>query len=92
MCVKLQQICPGMHLTRSLAINSSASLKFNSFMLITVVRKYEEGLYTNATEVAADVRLMFENCYHYWGPCDVLSKRALKLEQLFEQKLAQTSV
>lgn len=63
----------------------------NPMWLKEVVRKYEEGLYTSATEVAADVRLMFENCYQYWGPCDVLSKRALKLEQLFEQKLAQTS-
>ena len=62
------------------------------FILITVVRKYEEGLYKSATEVAADVRLIFGNCYRYWGPSDILSNRALKLEQLFEQKLSQTSM
>uniref|UniRef100_A0A1B6GTD1 Bromo domain-containing protein n=1 Tax=Cuerna arida TaxID=1464854 RepID=A0A1B6GTD1_9HEMI len=53
-----------------------------------VERKYEAEEYTTATEVAADVRLMLENCYHYWGPCDTLSKRALKLEQVFENKIA----
>uniref|UniRef100_A0A1B6LJR7 Bromo domain-containing protein n=1 Tax=Graphocephala atropunctata TaxID=36148 RepID=A0A1B6LJR7_9HEMI len=53
-----------------------------------VERKYEAEEYTSATEVAADVRLMLENCYQYWGPCDTLSKRALKLEQVFENKIA----
>ncbi|XP_046678473.1 uncharacterized protein LOC124366158 isoform X2 [Homalodisca vitripennis] len=53
-----------------------------------VERKYEAEEYTTATEVAADVRLMLENCYHYWGPCDTLSKRALKLEQVFENRIA----
>ncbi|XP_054274386.1 uncharacterized protein LOC128994124 isoform X2 [Macrosteles quadrilineatus] len=53
-----------------------------------VERKYGAEEYTSPTEIAADVRLMLENCYHYWGPCDTLSKRALKLEQAFETKLA----
>lgn len=62
-------------------------LIYGSLVFVTVERKYKADKYSTATELVADFRLILENCYHYWGPIDTLSKRALKLEQMFENKL-----
>ncbi|CAM1325174.1 KIAA2026 (predicted), partial [Pycnogonum litorale] len=47
-----------------------------------------EKKYASITEPIADLRLILENCYRYNGPDNSISKRALKLETILEQKLA----
>lgn len=44
--------------------------------------------YSGITEVVRDLRLILENCYRFFGPQHHLTKKALKLETVLEQKLA----
>lgn len=44
--------------------------------------------YAGITEVVRDVRLILENCYRFYGPQHHLTKKALRLETVLEQKLA----
>lgn len=44
--------------------------------------------YAGITEVVRDLRLILENCYRFFGPQHHLTKKALKLETVLEQKLA----
>ncbi|KAK8786364.1 hypothetical protein V5799_023863 [Amblyomma americanum] len=56
------------------------------------LRRVREGLdsraYPGITEVVRDLRLILENCYRFYGPQHHLTKKALKLETVLEQKLA----
>uniref|UniRef100_A0A1B6DQB7 Bromo domain-containing protein n=1 Tax=Clastoptera arizonana TaxID=38151 RepID=A0A1B6DQB7_9HEMI len=52
-----------------------------------IIRKYKNNEYLTATELAADFRLMLTNCYEFWGQNASITKKALQLEQRFEQKL-----
>lgn len=65
-----------------------AASKRNSISLNKVKKLLLEGHYNNITEVIRDIRLIFENCYRAYDSSHKLSKRALKLEMLLEQKLA----
>nr|XP_006812329.1 PREDICTED: uncharacterized protein KIAA2026-like [Saccoglossus kowalevskii] len=49
--------------------------------------KFENGEYTTITEFVRDFRHMLENCYRYNGLDHWVSKQAMKLERIFEQKL-----
>lgn len=40
------------------------------------------------TELIRDIRLVFENCYQYWGAGDPISKKALRVEEFLEKKIA----
>lgn len=44
--------------------------------------------YAGITEVVRDIRLILENCYRFYGPQHHLTKKALRLETVLEQKLA----
>lgn len=50
--------------------------------------KFDNNEYKSMTEFVADFRLMLENCYRYNGPDHGISKKALRLETIMEQKLA----
>ncbi|XP_055077452.1 bromodomain testis-specific protein [Periophthalmus magnuspinnatus] len=52
----------------------------------TVRKKIEERQYTNAKEFAADIRLMFSNCYKYNQPSDEVVYMARKLQDVFEAR------
>lgn len=47
-----------------------------------------EQKYRDIKEPIADIRLVLENCYRYNGPDHPITKKALKLETIMEQKLA----
>jgi len=58
------------------------------YFIFPVKKKFESHEYFSITEFVADFRLMLENCYHFNGPDHFVSKRAVKLETMLEQKLA----
>ncbi|XP_054836335.1 bromodomain testis-specific protein [Eublepharis macularius] len=54
----------------------------------SIKKKMENYEYTHIQEFAADVRLMFMNCYRYNSPdCEVVAK-ARKLQDVFEMQFA----
>lgn len=44
--------------------------------------------YHTISQVIRDLRLVLENCYRYFGPAHHVTKKAIKLETMLEQKLA----
>ncbi|KAK5851773.1 hypothetical protein PBY51_023300 [Eleginops maclovinus] len=54
----------------------------------TVKRKMSEGQYVDAQGFAADVRLIFSNCYKYNPPNHEVVTRARKLQGVFEKLFA----
>uniref|UniRef100_A0A3B4ZTQ4 Bromodomain-containing protein 2 n=1 Tax=Stegastes partitus TaxID=144197 RepID=A0A3B4ZTQ4_9TELE len=54
--------------------------------LSTVRKKMDNGEYANAKEFAADVRLMFSNCYKYNPPLNEVVYMARKLQEVFEAR------
>lgn len=56
--------------------------------LSLIKEKFKKNEYSSIKEFVADMRLVLENCYRYNGPNHPVTKKALRLEQSFEQKLA----
>ncbi|KAG7228651.1 hypothetical protein INR49_008427 [Caranx melampygus] len=54
--------------------------------LSTIRKKMDQGEYSNAKEFAADVRLMFSNCYKYNPPSHEVVYMARKLQEVFEAR------
>lgn len=54
----------------------------------TVKKKLENREYATPDEFAADVRLVFSNCYLYNGPQSDFTTMCKKVEQMFENKYA----
>ncbi|XP_029285772.1 bromodomain testis-specific protein isoform X2 [Cottoperca gobio] len=54
--------------------------------LNTIRKKMDQREYVNAKEVAADVRLMFSNCYKYNPPSHEVVYMARKLQEVFEAR------
>ncbi len=50
--------------------------------------KFRQNQYTSISDFVSDMRLILENCYRYNGPNHPITKKALRLEQSLEQKLA----
>ena len=50
--------------------------------------KFRQNQYTSISDFFSDMRLILENCYRYNGPNHPITKKALRLEQSLEQKLA----
>uniref|UniRef100_A0AAV2KYB1 Bromodomain-containing protein 2 n=1 Tax=Knipowitschia caucasica TaxID=637954 RepID=A0AAV2KYB1_KNICA len=58
----------------------------------TVRKRMDERHYGNAKEFAADIRLMFSNCYKYNQPSDEVVSMARKLQEVFEARYAKIPV
>ncbi|KAM8828593.1 bromodomain-containing protein 3-like isoform 2-T3 [Spinachia spinachia] len=56
--------------------------------LNTVKKKLTRGEYQDAQGFAADVRLIFSNCYKYNPPHHDIVSKAIKLQALFEKRFA----
>ncbi|XP_015238721.1 PREDICTED: bromodomain-containing protein 4-like isoform X3 [Cyprinodon variegatus] len=56
--------------------------------LSTIKKKLDNRQYRDAQEVAADVRLMFSNCYKYNPPDHDVVSMARKLQDVFEMRFA----
>uniref|UniRef100_A0A3P9BT69 Bromodomain, testis-specific n=1 Tax=Maylandia zebra TaxID=106582 RepID=A0A3P9BT69_9CICH len=54
--------------------------------LSTIKKKMDQGEYGNAKVFAADVRLMFSNCYKYNPPSNEVVHMARKLQEVFEAR------
>ncbi|XP_072244856.1 bromodomain testis-specific protein [Leuresthes tenuis] len=54
--------------------------------LSTVRKKMDQREYAHAKEFAADVRLMFSNCYRYNPPAHEVVYMARKLQEVFEDR------
>ncbi|XP_035763327.1 bromodomain testis-specific protein isoform X2 [Neolamprologus brichardi] len=54
--------------------------------LSTIKKKMDQREYGNAKEFAADVRLMFSNCYKYNPPSNEVVHMARKLQEVFEAR------
>ncbi|XP_040896152.1 bromodomain testis-specific protein [Toxotes jaculatrix] len=54
--------------------------------LSTIRRKMDRREYANAKDFAADVRLMFSNCYKYNPPSHEVVYMARKLQEIFEAR------
>jgi len=50
--------------------------------------KFKRNEYSKLNDFVTDMRLLLENCYRYNGPQHPITKKALRLEQCLEQKLA----
>ena len=50
--------------------------------------KVSKRVYSRIADVIADIRLMLENTYRFFGAYHSFTKRALKLEQALEQRIA----
>lgn len=53
-----------------------------------IKEKLKKNEYAQLSDFVADMRLVLENCYRYNGPNHPVTKKALRLEQSMEQKLA----
>ncbi|XP_028278026.1 bromodomain testis-specific protein-like [Parambassis ranga] len=60
--------------------------------LSTIRKKLDKGEYANAKEFAADVRLMFSNCYRYNPPSHEVAYSARKLQEIFEARYMKLSL
>ncbi|XP_056271273.1 bromodomain testis-specific protein isoform X3 [Pseudoliparis swirei] len=54
--------------------------------LSSMRRKMDQREYASAKEFAADVRLMFSNCYKYNPPMHEVADKARKLQEVFEAR------
>ncbi|XP_053492062.1 bromodomain testis-specific protein isoform X3 [Ictalurus furcatus] len=54
----------------------------------TIKKKMESREYTDALQFAADIRLMFSNCYKYNPPNHEVVAMARKLQEVFESRFA----
>ncbi|XP_029683002.1 bromodomain-containing protein 3-like isoform X5 [Takifugu rubripes] len=54
--------------------------------LSTIRKKMDQGEYAEPAEFAADVRLMFSNCYKYNPPSHEVVHMARKLQEVFEAR------
>ncbi|KAK2835998.1 hypothetical protein Q5P01_016482 [Channa striata] len=54
--------------------------------LSSIKKKVDQRQYANAKEFAADVRLMFSNCYKYNPPAHEVVYMARKLQEIFEAR------
>ncbi|XP_053353982.1 bromodomain testis-specific protein isoform X1 [Clarias gariepinus] len=54
----------------------------------TIKKKMDNREYTDALQFAADVRLMFSNCYKYNPPNHEVVSMARKLQEVFESRFA----
>ncbi|XP_062371602.1 bromodomain testis-specific protein isoform X2 [Sardina pilchardus] len=54
----------------------------------TIKRKMDSREYTDALQFAADVRLMFSNCYKYNPPTHEVVAMAQRLQEVFESRFA----
>ncbi|KAK9499769.1 hypothetical protein O3M35_002745 [Rhynocoris fuscipes] len=52
-----------------------------------VHRKLMDREYSGIKEVIADIKLLLENCYRFWGPSHKFTKKGLHIEHKLEQKL-----
>jgi hypothetical protein len=53
-----------------------------------IKEKFRKNQYSSISDFVSDMRLILENCYRYNGPNHPITKKALRLEQSLEQKLA----
>ena len=54
--------------------------------LSTIKTKMDRNEYANAKEFEADIRLMFRNCYTYWGEKEHMSMLCKDFEKAFDRK------
>uniref|UniRef100_H3CMN4 Bromodomain-containing protein 2 n=1 Tax=Tetraodon nigroviridis TaxID=99883 RepID=H3CMN4_TETNG len=59
--------------------------------LSTIRKKMDQGEYAEAAEFAADVQLMFSNCYKYNPPSHEVVHMARKLQEVFEARYMKIS-
>ncbi|VDN10338.1 unnamed protein product [Dibothriocephalus latus] len=59
--------------------------------LSTVRSKLDSGVYVNKNEFAADIRLMFANCYKYNGEDSEVANVGRMLQGIFEEQFAKIS-
>lgn len=60
----------------------------NPMWLSLIKDKFRQNKYNSISDFVSDMRLILENCYRYNGPNHPITKKALRLEQSLEQKLA----
>ncbi|XP_078502441.1 bromodomain testis-specific protein isoform X3 [Lissotriton helveticus] len=72
----------------SLGLNDYYSIIKHPMDLGTIKEKMENGKYQDAQEFAADMRLMFMNCYRYNSADQNIVFMARKLQELFEMQFA----
>ncbi|XP_055346056.1 LOW QUALITY PROTEIN: bromodomain-containing protein 3-like [Paramacrobiotus metropolitanus] len=73
---------------KNLALDDYHDIIKHPMDLGTVKAKLEDRQYKNTHEFAADVRLMFTNCYRYNPPGHDVVKMAKQLQEVFEIRLA----
>lgn len=60
----------------------------NTFLfLFQVENKFQDEKYSSMTDAIKDIRLVFLNCYKFYGTRSDHTLKSLKLEKLFERKI-----
>ena len=57
------------------------------YHIISVYDKFMSSSYQTIGEFVADIRQMLINCFKFNGPDHPISRKALRLECLFDQKI-----
>ncbi|XP_077440524.1 bromodomain testis-specific protein isoform X2 [Vanacampus margaritifer] len=77
--------------TVALALHDYHDIIKQPMDLGSIKKKMELREYTSAEEFAADVRLMFSNCYKYNPPAHEVANMARKLQEVFEARYARVA-
>lgn len=72
----------------ALGLNDYHDIIHQPMDLGTIKKKMESRVYTDALQFAADIRLMFSNCYMYNPPGHEVVAMARKLQDVFESRFS----
>lgn len=61
----------------------------NPIDLNSIISKYDNGEYENEDELFADIQLMFDNCYLYYGLYSGAGAKGRDFERIFQVEYAQ---
>ena len=76
------------YLSCNLFVLTYDKFHINYLFYVSVKQKFINKEYTQLPEFVYDVRLLLLNCYRFFGPKAIQTKRALYVEELLEKRLA----
>lgn len=73
--------------SKHIILNSKVLMfKYLKFLFL-VDKNFQDEKYSSMTDAIKDMRLVFLNCYKFYGTKSDYTLKSLKLEELFEHKI-----